>query len=180
MSSIGTEDVRNTRHCCHLVSLANRETVVWSSALPQSLWRNCSGWVSRLLWKCYCGTLMPHVTVTWRRRRFKSDKFSNWHALLQVSRRSVFMALHEVEHTYWQTGTWHACAFLSSNQLQRKLRPTADSKYFIGCVNHSVNLISYYTMLQKRLTPKPTPHLTLTLTSEIGTEKKVAVQEISS
>ncbi|MGL6084264.1 MAG: hypothetical protein ACRC4N_18165, partial [Gammaproteobacteria bacterium] len=46
--------------------------------------------------------------------------------------------------------------------------PTADSKDFIGCVNHSVNLISYYTMLQKMLTPKPTPHLTLTLTSEIG------------
>ncbi len=30
------------------------------------------------------------------------------------------------------------------------------------------------------LTPKPTTHLTLTLTSEIGAEKKVAVQEISS
>ncbi len=58
-------------------------------------------------------------------------------------------------------------AIFSSNQLQRKLRPTADSKDFIGCVNHSVNLISY-TMLQKMLTPKPTPHLTLTLTSEIG------------
>ncbi len=35
---------------------------------------------------------MPHVTVTWC--RFKSDKFSNQYALLQVSRRS-----HEVEHT---------------------------------------------------------------------------------
>ncbi len=41
-------------------------------------------------------------------------------------------------------------------------------------------------MLQKMLTPKPNPHLTLTLTSEIGlhggigAEKKVAVQEISS
>ncbi len=29
------------------------------------------------------------------------------------------------------------------------------------------------------LTPKPTPHLTLALTSEIGSEKKVAGQEIS-
>ncbi len=43
----------------------------------------------------------------------------------------------------------------------------------------NVNLISY-TMLQKMLTSKPTPHLTLTLTSEIGAEEKVPVQEISS
>ncbi len=63
----------------------NRETVVSSSALPQSLWRNCASWVSRLLSKRSRGTLMPHVTVTWHRRRFKSDKFSNRHALLQVS-----------------------------------------------------------------------------------------------
>ncbi len=28
MSSIGFEDVRNTRHCCHVVNLANRETAV--------------------------------------------------------------------------------------------------------------------------------------------------------
>ncbi len=42
MSSIGLEDVRNTRHCCHVVNLANRETAVSSSALLQSLWRNCS------------------------------------------------------------------------------------------------------------------------------------------
>ncbi len=35
-----------------------------------------------------------------------------------------------------------------------------------------VHLISY-TMLQKMLTPKPTPHLTLTLTSEIGAERKL-------
>ncbi len=73
----------------------------------------------------------------------------------------------------------HMTRMQDFNQLQRKLRPTADSKDFIGCVNHSVNLISY-TMLQKMLTPKPTPHLSLTLTSEIGAEKKVAVQEISS
>ncbi len=65
--------------------------------------------------------------------------------------------------------------FFSSNQLQRKLRPTDDSKDFIGCVNHSVNLISY-TMLQKMLTPKPTPHLTLTLTSEIGCTAGVALK----
>ncbi len=69
--------------------------------------------------------------------------------------------------------------FFSPNQLQRKLRPTADSKDFIGCVNHSVNLISY-TMLQKMLTPKPTPQLTLTLRSEIDAEKIIAFQEISS
>ncbi len=43
--------------------------------------------------------------------------------------------------------------FFSSNQLQHKLRPTVDSKDFIGCVNHSVNLISYYTMLQKNANP---------------------------
>ncbi len=69
--------------------------------------------------------------------------------------------------------------FFSPDQLQRKLHPTADSKDFIGCVNHSVDLISY-TILQKMLTPKPTPHLTLNLTSEIGAEKIVAFQEISS
>ncbi len=35
-------------------------------------------------------------------------------------------------------------------------------------------------MLQKMLTPKPAPHMTLTLTSELGTEKNVAFQELSS
>ncbi len=99
VSSIEFEDVRNMCHCCHVVNLANRETAVSSSALLQSFWRNCVGWVSRLLSKCSRGTLKSHVTVTWRRRRFKSDKFSNRHALLQVSRRSFFTALHEVEHT---------------------------------------------------------------------------------
>ncbi len=93
MSSVVFEDVRNTRHCCHVVNLANHETAVSSSALLQSQ-------LSRLLSNAIAGTLMPHVTVTWRLRRFKLDKFSNRHALLQVSRRSVFMALHEVEHTY--------------------------------------------------------------------------------
>ncbi len=84
-----------------------------------------------------------------------------------------------VASSHWQTGTWHACTIFSPNQLQRKLCPTADSKDFIGCVDHSVNLFSY-TMLQKMQPSKPTPHLTLTLTSEIGAEKKVSVQEISS
>ncbi len=55
----------------------------------------------RLLSKRYRGTLMTHVTVTWRQHHFKSDKFSNRHDLLQVSHRSVFMALHEVEHTLY-------------------------------------------------------------------------------
>ncbi len=99
VSCIGIEDVINTRHYCHVVNLANRETAVSSSVLLQSLWISCASWVSRLLSKRYRGTLMPHVTVTWR--RFKSYKFSNRHALLQVSRRSVFMVLHEVEHTFW-------------------------------------------------------------------------------
>ncbi len=94
-------DVRNTRHCCHVVNLANRETAVSSSALLQSIWTSCASWVSRLLSKRYRGTLMQLVTVTCRRRRFKSDTFSNRHALLQVSRRSVCMALHEVEHTLY-------------------------------------------------------------------------------
>ncbi len=35
-------------------------------------------------------------------------------------------------------------------------------------------------MLQKMLTPKPAPHLTLTLTSELGSEKLVAFQELST
>ncbi len=34
-------------------------------------------------------------------------------------------------------------------------------------------------MLQKMLTPKPTPRLTLTLTSEIGAEKKVDMRSPS-
>ncbi len=37
MSCIGFEDVRKTRHCCHVVNLANRETAVWSSALLRQL-----------------------------------------------------------------------------------------------------------------------------------------------
>ncbi len=85
---------------CHVVNLGNRETAVSSSALLQSLWQSCASWVSQLLSKRSRGTLMPHVTVTWRRRRFKSDNISNRHALLQVSRRSVCAVLHEVEHTY--------------------------------------------------------------------------------
>ncbi len=36
----------------------------------------------------------------------------------------------------------------SSNQLERKLRPTADSKDLL-VVSITVNLMSYYTMLQK-------------------------------
>ncbi len=45
--------------------------------------------------------------------------------------------------------------------------------------NHSVNLISY-TTATKNATHKPAPHLTLTLTSELGTEKIVAFEELSS
>ncbi len=33
MSCIEFEDIIKTRHCCHVVNLANRETAVWSSAL---------------------------------------------------------------------------------------------------------------------------------------------------
>ena len=47
--------------------------------------------------------LMAYVTVTWRRRCIKSDKISNRHALLQVSRRSVCAELHEVEQAYCVT-----------------------------------------------------------------------------
>ncbi len=90
----------------HVENLANRETAVSSSALLQPLCRNCAGWVSRLLLKHSRGTLMPHVTVTWHRHRFKSDTFSNQHTLLQVSQRSVFMALHEVEHTLYYRNVW--------------------------------------------------------------------------
>ncbi len=90
----------------HVENLANRETAVSSSALLQPLCRNCAGWVSLLLLKHSRGTLMPHVTVTWHRRRFKSDTFSNQHTLLQVSQRSVFMALHEVEHTLYYRNVW--------------------------------------------------------------------------
>ncbi len=43
-------------------------------------------------------------------------------------------------------------------------------------VSITVNLMSYYTMLQKMLTPKPTPHLTLTLTSEIGCTAGLALK----
>ncbi len=76
--------------------------------------------------------------------------------------------------------------FFSPKQIQRKLHPTADSKDVIGWVNHSVHFLHYAT---KVLTPKPTPYLTLTLTSEIDCTaglalnwmvKNVAVQEISS
>ncbi len=59
--------------------------------------------------------------------------------------------------------------FFSPNQLQHKLRPTTDSKDYIGC--QSVLILNSYTILQ-------TPHLTLTLTSEIGAETKAAVSEI--
>ncbi len=43
-------------------------------------------------------------------------------------------------------------------------------------VSITVNLMSYYTRLQKMLTPKPTPHLTLTLTSEIGCKAGLALK----
>ncbi len=91
--SIGTEDVRNTGHCCHVVSLANRETVVShqrscsrSGETAPAEWAGCSRNALAVLW-CH----------TWQ---WQSDKFSNRHALLQISCRSVFMALHEVENTY--------------------------------------------------------------------------------
>ncbi len=54
--------------------------------------------------------------------------------------------------------------------------PTEDAAFRLR-IGHSVNFLHYAT---KMLTPKPTPHLTLTLTSEIGAEKIVAFQEISS
>ncbi len=47
-------------------------------------------------------------------------------------------------------------------------------------VNHSVNITSYVHYVTKMLTNKPTPYLTLTLTSAIGAEKKVVIQDISS
>ncbi len=51
MSSIGLEDVRNTRRCCHVVNLANRETAVVISARAVAA-------RSRLLSKRSRGTVM--------------------------------------------------------------------------------------------------------------------------
>ncbi len=121
-----------------------------------------------------CAEWSPYdIKVPWERFEcIGSDCCLIALAVIWCPKVSILQALLQVERAYWQTGTWHACAIFSPNQLQRKLRPTADSKDFIGCVNHSVHLISY-TMLQKMLTPKPTPHLTLTLTSEIALKRKL-------
>lgn len=48
-----------------------------------------TGWASWLLWKRSRGTLMPNVTVTCLQRQLKSDKISNRHAILQVSRHPM-------------------------------------------------------------------------------------------
>ncbi len=57
---------------------------IWNNELERAKDAICERALSRLLSKRSRGT----VTVTWRRRRLKSDKFSNRHALLQVSLRS--------------------------------------------------------------------------------------------
>ena len=81
----------------------SRESLTSSrSRCRTHLLRSCAGWVLRLLSNRSRGTLMAYVTVTWRRCCFKSDKISNrqWHALLQVSQRSVCAELHEVEQAW--------------------------------------------------------------------------------
>ena len=48
--------------------------------LVQPLLRSCAGWVLRLLSNRSRGTLMAHVTVTWRRCCIRSDKISPFDA----------------------------------------------------------------------------------------------------
>ncbi len=101
VSSIGIKVVRKTS----LLSWGEFG-LLWNSCVVIStpavaLKKAESKKLSQLLSKRYHGTLMPHVTVMWHRRRFKSDKISNRHALLQLSHRSVCVEhCMKSNHTY--------------------------------------------------------------------------------
>ncbi len=111
------------------------------------------------------------ITAAWRSPNGDGNAKSGWELQNRVWLPPIDRQAHDT----------HA-QFFSPNQLQRKLHPTDDSKDFIVCVNLSVHFLHYAT---KMLTPKPTPHLSLTLTSEFGSTaglvlnsvvKKVAVE----
>ncbi len=94
------------------------------------------------------GWIEKGITAAWRSPKQGGSSKTGW----------------ELQNRAWLPPIDKHAHFFSPKQIQRKLHPTDDSKDFIGCVNHSVNFLHYAT---KGLTPKPTPHLTLTLTSEI-------------
>ncbi len=114
------------------------------------------------------------VTAAWRSPNGGGNSKTGW----ELQNRAWLPPIDRQAHDT------HAQFFLPIN-LSANSAPQLILKILL-VVSITVNLISYYTMLQKMLTPKPTPYPDPKLNQwnclhgGIGAEKKVAVQEIIS
>ncbi len=108
-----------------------------------------------------CLLLEKGITAAWRSPNGGGNSKTGW----ELQNRAWLPPIDRQAHDT------HAQFFLPIN-FSANSAPQLILKILL-VVSITVNLMSYYTMLQKMLTPKPTPHLTLTLTCEIGAEKKV-------
>ncbi len=97
VSSIRLEDVRNTRHCCHVVNLANSETAVSSSVPAVALEKLCQ--LSQL---AVLEMLSLYFDATRDSESGVGTSSSQTNFLASIhyfkSASDRFMALHEVEH----------------------------------------------------------------------------------
>ncbi len=111
-----------------------------------------------------CGAAEKGITAAWRSPNGGGNSKTGW----ELQNRAWLPPIDRQAHDT------HAQFFLPIN-FSANSAPQLILKILL-VVSITVNLMSYYTMLQKMLTPKPTPHLTLTLTSEIGCTAGLALK----